>query len=116
MSRTEFPKPKFVAHLPEGNVEVPIRGGRQEYWEIADLLKTRPGVWARVAFERDYENVIGTAIRTGGALAFKPAGSFEAKRFLRPITREEREEYFPMLPGMDRVAEVYARYVGEPDS
>lgn len=116
MSRAEFPKPKFVAQPPsESSAEVPVRSGNQRYWDISDVLRSQPGRWALIAVENTWDNTVGTTIRKGLALAFKPVGAFEAKRFIRVLPREEREEYLSRGLRIEKVAEVYARYVGEPD-
>lgn len=113
MSRAEFPKPKFVAQLPTSSPETPIRSGNQRYWEIADVLRSAPGRWALIAVEDAWDNTVGTTIRNGSALAFKPAGSFEAKRFVRSLSKQEREEELSRGRHVEKVADVYARYVGE---
>lgn len=113
MSTRTFVKPKFVTQLPSDSVETPVRSGNQRYWEISDILRSRPGQWARVAVEATYYNTVASAIRNGGALAFKPAGSFEAKRFVRTLSKDERQEFEDQGRHVEKVAEVYARYVGE---
>ena len=113
MSSAMFPKPKFVTQLPTGSPESPIRTGKQHYWGIADVLRAAPGRWALIAVEDTWDNTVGTTIRKGLALAFKPAGAFEAKRFIRVLSEQEREDELSRGRHVEKVAEVYARYVGE---
>ena len=67
-------------------------------WDpVAAALKARPREWACIG--RDIPTGIVTTINRGQLVCFRPKGSFEA------VTRNHSERWR---------ADVYARYLGEP--
>jgi hypothetical protein len=76
----------------------PVRTGRHDWHAIASDLRSKPGVWARVAELKTASSAAATASRIthGARPPFSPAGLFEAAS--RTV---------------DGAFAVYARYVGE---
>jgi hypothetical protein len=70
------------------------RATRYRHREIAEALKAKPGVWARVL--TDVSRIYTTRIGQAHAHEYRPAGSFEA-------TARRNGDRF----------DIYARYVGE---
>jgi hypothetical protein len=71
------------------------RAGSYEYSEVASKLEADPGNWYRVAEGRTNPGLAGS-IKSGGIVAFRPEGAFEA------VARRDEGEGFT----------IWARYVG----
>lgn len=75
------------------------KGREPKYLDIAAALRERPGDWALIAEET--WATMANQIRSGGLVAFRPRGAFEA----RPVAIDGKPA---------SRAQIFARFVGEP--